>query len=92
VGFACTIIGRDEELIQRTAAFANSGVKMITLLALNDDGRPAYDHITAGRLAKLGIPAFACTPDQFPDLITAAIEGRSIVQWAAVNDIVIARG
>jgi hypothetical protein len=36
------------------------------------------------------VPAFACTPDQFPDLMAAAIERRDITAWAAENDIVTA--
>jgi hypothetical protein len=36
------------------------------------------------------VPAFACTPDLFPDLMAAAIERRDIGQWAAANDIVTA--
>jgi hypothetical protein len=32
-------------------------------------------------------PAFACAPDQFPELIAAAIERRDIATWAAKQDI-----
>jgi hypothetical protein len=39
-----------------------SGVLVIALLALNDDGAPAYDHEVAAALAALGCRAFACTP------------------------------
>ena len=56
---------------------------MIVLLALSDDGAPTYDHGNAAYFASLGAPAFACTPDQFPDLIAAAIERRDIATWAA---------
>jgi hypothetical protein len=38
-----------------------SGVLVIALLALSDDGAPAYDHEVAA-LAALGVPAFGCTP------------------------------
>jgi hypothetical protein len=34
------------------------------------------------------VPAFACTPDKFPDLMATAIEKRDINAWAAANDIV----
>ena len=63
---------------------------VVALLALNDDGAPAYDHDNAAALAALGIPAFACTPDLFPELMAAAIERRDISQWAAAHDIVLA--
>jgi hypothetical protein len=31
----------------------------------------------------LGVPAFACTPDLFPELMTAASSGRDLRQWAS---------
>jgi hypothetical protein len=61
---------------------------MIALLALSDEGAPAYDHDNAAALAGLGVPAFACTPDLFPELMAAAIDKRAIDQWAAANGIV----
>jgi len=67
-----------------------TGVTVVALLALSDDGAPAYDHDNAAALAALGIPAFACTPDLFPELMAAAIERRDIGQWAATHDM--ARG
>ena len=45
------------------------GVQVVALLALSDDGAPAYDTGNAAALAALGVPAFACTPDAFPDLL-----------------------
>jgi hypothetical protein len=38
----------------------------------------------------MGIPAFACTPDKFPDLMSAAIQHQDIATWAASNDIPVA--
>jgi hypothetical protein len=52
---------------------------------------PAYDRDNAAYFASLGVPAFACSPDQFPDLIAAAIERRDIATWAAKVDITTAR-
>ena len=48
------------------------------LLALSDEGAPAYDHENAAALAALGVPAFACTPDAFPDLMAAAIQRQDL--------------
>jgi hypothetical protein len=59
----------------------------VCLLALSDRGAPSFDHRHAARLAALGIPAFACTPDLFPDLMAAAIHGRDLTAWAAGHDI-----
>ena len=51
-------------------------------MALSDDGAPGYDHDVAAALAELGVPAFACTPESFPELMAAAIERRDIAEWA----------
>ena len=37
----------------------------------------------AARLAALGVPAFACTPDLFPDMMAAAIRKQDLNAWAA---------
>jgi Mg-chelatase subunit ChlD len=80
------------EMLKRVAALVGSGVQMVALLALSDDGAPGYDHHVAEVMAGLGVPAFACTPDLFPDLMAAAISRHDLQQWAAARDIVTARG
>jgi hypothetical protein len=82
--------GIAEEMLRRSAEIVDSGATMIALLALSDSGTPSYDATHAAALADLGIPAFACTPDLFPDLMAAAIDRRDLAQWAATNDIVTA--
>jgi Mg-chelatase subunit ChlD len=79
--------GNRTEMLKRAATLAGSGVKMVALLALSDDGAPGYDHTTAAALAEFGVPAFACTPDLFPDLMAAAIGQQDLTLWAAANDI-----
>ncbi|MFC1417080.1 VWA domain-containing protein [Streptacidiphilus cavernicola] len=66
--------GIRDEMLKRVAAMKASGVQFIALLALSDDGAPAYDRSHAAALAALGAPAFACTPDLFPDVMAAAIQ------------------
>ncbi|AFY58830.1 uncharacterized protein containing a von Willebrand factor type A (vWA) domain [Rivularia sp. PCC 7116] len=83
--------GNRQQMLKRVAAIINSGVQLVTLLALNDDGAPMYDHRVAEEFAIMGSPAFACSPDQFPDLMAAAIQKQDIAQWAAANDIVTKR-
>ncbi len=83
--------GNRAEMLGRAQALVGSGVQMIALLALSDDGRPSYDHQVAAEFAGMGIPCFACTPDLFPDLMAAAIHKQDIGQWAAGNDIVVAK-
>lgn len=84
--------GVRENLLKRAASIISSGVSLITLLALSDDGAPMYDHANAGALAVLGSPAFACTPDKFPSLMAAAIGRQDIAEWAAANEIVTTAG
>jgi hypothetical protein len=84
--------GGSAEMIKRLGSFAASGVQVISLLALSDDGRPSYDSQNAAALTELGIPVFACTPDLFPDLMAAAINRHDLGQWAAKHEIVTARG
>ncbi|NEQ48482.1 MAG: VWA domain-containing protein [Leptolyngbya sp. SIOISBB] len=81
--------GDRDAMLKRLASLTASGVQMVTLLALNDDGAPSFDHHNAAAFASLGSPAFACTPDQFPSLMAAAINRSDIAQWAAKEDIVI---
>lgn len=83
--------GSRERLLRRAASLVASGVQFITLLALSDQGRPAYDHALAAQLAALGIPCFACTPDLFPGLMAAAIQREDLNQWAAGAGLVTVR-
>ncbi|BEL12337.1 VWA domain-containing protein [Actinoplanes sichuanensis] len=74
--------GVREEMLRRVAEMTAAGVQVVVLLALSDEGAPAYDHENAAALAALGVPAFACTPDAFPDLMAAAIERRDLRAFA----------
>ncbi|MBO9524327.1 MAG: VWA domain-containing protein [Nocardioidaceae bacterium] len=81
--------GIAEEMVRRARELVDAGVTVVALLALSDSGAPAYDAEHAAALAAVGVPAFACTPDLFPDLMAAAIERRDINAWAASNDLVV---
>ncbi|MFF8956405.1 vWA domain-containing protein [Streptomyces sp. NPDC014894] len=70
--------GIRDEMLKRVAAMQASGVRFVTLLALSDEGTPAYDREHAAALAALGVPAFACTPDLFPEVMAAALEKRPL--------------
>jgi hypothetical protein len=83
--------GESKEMLKRMGSIVASGTQVITLLALNDDGAPMFDHQHAAAFANMGIPSFACTPDLFPDLMAAAISRQNINQWAAARNIVAAR-
>ncbi|CAL9506129.1 hypothetical protein SUDANB58_03557 [Streptomyces sp. enrichment culture] len=70
--------GIRDEMLKRVAAMKAAGVQFVALLALSDEGAPAYDREHASALAALGAPAFACTPDLFPEVMAAAIEKRPL--------------
>ncbi len=82
--------GVREKLLRHAAEIVASGVQFITLLALSDQGHPGYDSRLAAELAQLGVPAFACTPDVFPDLMAVVLNRASISGWAARNGIKLA--
>jgi Mg-chelatase subunit ChlD len=77
-------------LMRRIGALVASGVRLIVLLALSDDGSPAYDHELAVQCAALGAPAFACTPDMFPPLLASAIRREDLAGFAARSGLVAA--
>jgi len=83
--------GDRDATLARAAALVRAGVQMVALLALDDDGAPSFDHALAADLADLGIPAFACTPDAFPDLMAAAINRDDLGRWAADRGITTVR-
>jgi Mg-chelatase subunit ChlD len=77
--------GIREEMLRRVRSMRESGVQVVVLLALSDDGAPAFDHDNAAALAALGIPAFACTPDKFPELLALALDRGDVQAWAHAN-------
>lgn len=80
--------GVERDLLRRTLELTSAGVNVITLLALSDEGAPFYDAKLAAKLAALGVPSFACTPNLFPELMAAAIKGEDINQWAAERNVI----
>eukprot|EP00903_Cladosiphon_okamuranus_P000430 g428.t1 len=73
--------GHVAEMFQRIARLQASGVQFISLLALSDEGVGSYDHGHAQQLVEMGIPAFACTPDQFAEVMAAAIQKESLSRF-----------
>ncbi|MDO4436025.1 MAG: VWA domain-containing protein [Cardiobacteriaceae bacterium] len=74
--------GDERKMREKMAELVHSGVQLIVLLALNDDGAPSYDKGNAQFLADLGVPCFACTPDKFPDLMAAALNRQDLMAFA----------
>lgn len=83
--------GDANEMLKRVGALVASGLQMICLLALNNEGAPMFNKNHAAAFATLGVPAFACTPDLFPDLMAASIQRQDITRWAATQGITTLR-
>lgn len=77
--------GENEKFLKRAAAIKASGVNLICLLALSDEGAPMYDKDNAAFLASIDIPAFACTPEMFPELMAKAIKGQRLDSIAGTS-------
>lgn len=70
--------GDNEKFLKRAVEIKASGVNLICLLALSDDGKPQFDAKNAAFLASIDIPAFACTPSRFPELMAKAIKRQQL--------------
>lgn len=71
--------GDNDRFLKRAVSIKQTGVNLICLLALSDEGTPFYDHENAAFLASMDIPALACTPEQFPELMAKAIRGQQLI-------------
>ncbi len=78
-------------MLRRAAGLVSAGVNVICLLALSDQGAPAYDHRHAAALAAMGVPVFACTPDHFADLMAAALSRQDVHLWAQQRGVKVER-
>lgn len=74
--------GNEAQLVHRLAEMVASGVRVMCLLALNDSGTPCFDANLAKKLANLGIPCFACTPNRLPELLEGALRGSNLLALA----------
>jgi len=65
--------GNHDLMRSRVAHLVRSGVTVVCLLALSDEGTPVHDQQAAADLAALGATVTSCTPDQFPDVLAVAL-------------------
>ncbi|MCB0535160.1 MAG: VWA domain-containing protein, partial [Saprospiraceae bacterium] len=79
--------GNRVEMLKKARALRQAGATVVALLALSDAGAPGFDQENATAMAALDIPAFACTPQQFPDLMATAIARQNIREWAGRSGI-----
>lgn len=78
--------GNEAAMMRKMKELKEDGVKVISLLALSDDGVPSYDERNARRLASMGIPCFGCSPQLLPELIEQALKGEDLSQWESTNN------
>lgn len=81
--------GDPKGMLARAAELVANEVQVVCLLALDDRGTPAFDHAHAAAFANLGIPAFACTPDLFPEMMAAALLKQDLGLWAGRRGILV---
>lgn len=67
--------GNAELMRTRVAQLTRSGVTVLCLLALSDEGAPVHDRQAADDLVQLGATVMACTPDEFPAVLADALDG-----------------
>lgn len=70
--------GNRAAFLRRMEDMKASGVTVVSLLALADGGEPYYDAQMAQKLAGLGIPCFACSPQLLPELLEKALKGQDL--------------
>ena len=65
--------GNAEAMRRRVRELVESGVEVVVLLALSDEGTPAHDHDHAAALTALGATVLSSTPDEFPAILAEAL-------------------
>jgi Mg-chelatase subunit ChlD len=83
--------GDRQGMLRQIEALVARGVRLVVLLALDHEGAPWFDQDITTRLSRIGVLSFACTPDRFPELMSAALANEDLGQWAAQRDITTAR-
>lgn len=69
--------GNASSMLRRLEHMKESGVNVMCLLAISDDGKPFYDDRMVTKISKMGIPCFACSPNKLPDLIDCALNNKT---------------
>lgn len=72
----------ESRFVKKMEYLLESGLKAVTLLAISDSGQPSFNENLANKLAKMGMPCFACIPDRLPDLLAAVLKGVPLSDFA----------
>lgn len=73
--------GNRASLMNRLKELKESGVTVVCLLAIADGGKPYYDAQMAEKVARIGIPCFACNPEMLPLLLQRALKGQELGEF-----------
>lgn len=79
--------GVEAGLLSQLDLMKESGVTVLVLLAISDNGQPIYDERLAKKIANKGIACFGCTPNKLPSLIATALKGQDLNKFAEENKI-----
>ncbi len=77
--------GNQGGMLNKLRFFKESGVKVICLLAISDEGTPYYNKAVATKLASFGIPCFACSPGLLPELLERTLRGDDLSHFVTSN-------
>ncbi|TWT34368.1 VWA domain-containing protein [Blastopirellula retiformator] len=72
----------ENRFVRKMEALLEGGLKAVGLLAISDQGQPSFNENLANKLAKLGMPCFACTPNHLPDMLEAVLRGNDLKKFA----------
>ncbi len=70
--------GNHGALINKMRYLKESGVTVVCLLAISDDGEPYYNKNLANKFSEFGVPSFACSPNLLPELLEKTIKGEDL--------------
>lgn len=73
--------GNRASLMNQLKELKESGVTVVCLLAIADGGKPYYDAQMAEKVARIGIPCFACNPEMLPLLLQRALKGQDLGEF-----------
>jgi len=72
----------EARFVRKMEEVLESGVTAVTLLAISDQGAPAYNEKLADKLVKMGMPCFGCTPNRLPELLAAVLKGNDMAKFS----------
>jgi Mg-chelatase subunit ChlD len=79
--------GNSSHLVQQMETLVAEGARVLCLLALSDQGAPAYEAALAERFRQIGVPCGACAPAKLPALIASALQRRILTEFGIMTEL-----